>query len=324
MTLIEPVMAGIKFGQTFYFNNDIGETSQENDAEGNLIEVLNVIQVVDGTIEEILHLIGYHYDVVQHLLVDNVLRAADETNKSLTELTIQAPGAFIIEENGFLFGVIIDKHKKLSLAGVIRSIFKPKYNDLALVIDKEGFEDSNIKDYSIKKWLREGGLYGIVTNGGYMFVQTNEPKKDDFAQLTLMINQTYFLFNKNNVVWSRTDPSTLEIESEKLSSKDCLLINQGACLWTAHGFEILGNGNLVIDFHHLETFNCASHDSVEKAQLIKKIHVKGNRILFASDSDSDDEGKVNSKSDDEEVLDDNQSKGIVCLDQSEEIETDSF
>lgn len=315
-------MAGIKFGQTFYFNNDIGEAAQENDTEGNLIEILNVIQVVNGTIEEILHLIGYHYDNIQHLLVDNVLRAADETKKSLTELTIQAPGAFIIEENGFLFGVIIDKHKKLSLAGVIRSIFKPKYNDLALIIDKEGFEDSNIKDYSIKKWLKEGGLYGIVTHGGYMFVQTNEPKKDDFAQLTLMINQTYFLFNENNVVWSRADPNTLEIESEKLASKDCLLISQGACLWTTHGFEILGNGNLVIDFHHLETFNCVSHDSVEKAQLMKKIRVKGNRILFASDSD--DESKVNSKSDDKKELNDDQSKGIVRLDESEEIQTDSF
>lgn len=254
------------------------ETKLHVDANGKVVKnpenttdlylVPDVLQIVDGSLKDIEHLVGYGREQIHELLDDNmVLHSSDAVQEKLDELPPRAPGAFLVEDDGVLYGLIIDRYNELKIVGTIQKVVPGRHGRefrafrLKEITEKEteGWEFCNPKEIFISTIIENGGYLGMVSLDGYCFLQL-EPVTSGFAKLGLVLQNGYFFLERRRVIWTRQKPQLrivdMEIGCSDLEREDCIVACCGAVVYKDNDsdMEVFGRSNAIVNYTALKEF----------------------------------------------------------------------
>jgi hypothetical protein len=115
--------------------------------------VTSVSQIIDGAVDQVIHLIGYPNNHIQHLTTDGVIRSTNELNTQLKRLPSRAPGSYLLQENDKLCVVIIDWNSEAKVVGLINEVIPRQQTNgkcNTVVIHKDGnWKTTNSRDHEL-------------------------------------------------------------------------------------------------------------------------------------------------------------------------------
>ncbi len=221
--------------------------------------VRSVSQVIDGAVDEVIHLIGYPNNHIQHLTTDGVMRSTNEVNSQLKQLPPRAPGSYLLQENDKLYGVIIDWNSETKVVGLIIEVIpRQQTNDKCntVVIHKDGnWKTTNSRDHELPALISGEALFGIVANNGFLFLKTKDSTLEQLSQLVLIQQKGYFIIEDAKVDWIRSKVGLkigqMELRVTTLEPRECLVSRRSGCVRNGDRFELFGRGNAIVSFDAL-------------------------------------------------------------------------
>ena len=248
-------IAGVMFNQSFSIDKD-GKIVSDF---GNRIS--NVIQVIDGSIEDVLHLIGYNQEKIEELLENGILKSSFEINEKISEFPERSPGVFLLEKDELLYGVVIDENHQAKLVGVVCHVLPmikngEKYESV-IVSANGSWRLSNLNQQDITMIRKNESNIGIVVLDGFFFLQI-DLLDDGLAELVLILEDSYFIIEKVPVEcvkvkeFIRQEDGQNEVVITKLTCNECIVSSCGGCIRTAEGLKIYGKGYTIINSFALQ------------------------------------------------------------------------
>lgn len=242
-------------GLKFYQNVFVDPVGRVQNVETNSC-VKRVVQVIDGTLEDVLHLVGYQYECIENLVKDNILRASDEVNISLKELPQRTPSAYLLQGNGLIYGVIINEKGEARIVGIIRHVIPGTHDDTnyrAVIIAKDAsWTFCNPKDINIQEKIEAGAHFGMTSISGSLFLQVKQCRNEEMAELVLVLEKGFFIIEESNIDWIRLKTclsiGAVEPKITALEKEDCIVSFCGACICKQDGFQLFGSGNAIIRY----------------------------------------------------------------------------
>ena len=223
--------------------------------------VTGVTQVVEGDIDQVLHLIGYGVLDLDELTSDGILSASDEVNEKLKLLGPRSPSSHLLVHNNRLYGVVVDHQNQSRVLGLIDCVIPNKqinsdFNTNTLVIGRDGvWKTMRSKDFNLDNLVDSGVVFGIVSEHGFAFFESGKPSEEEMSKLVLVLNKGYFVIEDTKVNWTRLQVG-LRIDEFKtktttLAPKECIVCLRGGYLRTGDRLEVFGSQNAVVDYDSL-------------------------------------------------------------------------
>ncbi len=245
----------------------------------------SVSQVIDGAVDEVIHLIGYPNNHIQHLTTDGVMRSTNEVNSQLKQLPPRAPGSYLLQENDKLYGVIIDWNSEAKVVGLINEVIpRQQTNDKCntVVIHRDGnWKTTNSRDHELPALISGGALFGMVANNGFLFLQTKDSTLEQLSQLVLIQQKGYLIIEDAKVDWIRSKVGLKigQIESRvtTLEPRECLVSIRGGCVRNGDRFELFGRGNAIVSFDALHnTLISMRNAGLSQRQYEREVYLEVN------------------------------------------------
>jgi hypothetical protein len=245
--------------------------------------VRSVSQVIDGAVDEVIHLIGYPNNDIQHLTTDGVMRSTDELNSQLKQLPPRAPGSYLLQENDKLYGVIIDSNSEAKVVGLINEVIPRQQTNgkcNTVVIHRDGnWETTNSRDHELPALISGGALFGMIANNGFLFLQTKDSTLEELSQLVLIQQKGYFIIEDAKVDWVRSKVGLkigqMESRVTTLEPFECLVSRRGGCVRNGDRFQLFGSGNAIVSFDALNNMFI----SMRNAGRAQRREVRGSKFL---------------------------------------------
>lgn len=271
-------IASVLFNQSFSIDED-----------GKIVSdfgkrISNVIQVIDGSIENVLHLIGHNQEKIEELLENDILKSSFEINEKISKFPERSPGVFLLEKDGLLYGVVIDENHKAKLVGVVRHVLPMTKNDEkyeSVITSADGsWKLSNLNQQDVTMIRKNESNFGIVVLDGFFFLQVGLPD-DGLTELVLILEDSFFIIEKAPIEcvkvkeFVRQENGQNEVVITKLTCNECIVSRCGGCIRTAEGLKIYGKGNTIINSFSLQeclfSMNQSTENGVSKDVFCEEI-----------------------------------------------------
>lgn len=270
------------------------------DEDGKIVSdfgkrISNVIQVIDGSIEDVLHLIGYNQDKIEELLENGILKSSFEINEKISEFPERLPGVFLLEKDELLYGVVIDENHQAKLVGVVCHVLPMTKNgekyESVIVSANGSWKLSNLNQQDITTIRKNESNFGIVVLDGFFFLQIGLPG-DGLAELVLILEDSYFIIEKVPIEcvkvkeFIRQENGQNEVVITKLTCNECIVSSCGGCIRTTEGLKIYGKSNTIINSFTLQSclfsMNQPTENGVPKDVFCSEI-VSSNDLFVVPD-----------------------------------------
>lgn len=198
-------------------------------------EIKGVYECVSCSVKDVLPLIGHSYAAMSKLLRnDQFLPFNTDVIKDLNEET-RKPSCFLVKENDQLYGVVIADEDQASVVGIVKQVLPAGQDDQrknVVMLNTDGqLMLTNTADIDMDEIISEtNAKLGVVSLDGYLLV-----KQNDSEDLTLILQQGYFILEDGDVTWMRWNPTPVPVDTEqtewvkltKLRSKEIFVTNSG-------------------------------------------------------------------------------------------------
>jgi hypothetical protein len=232
--------------------------------------VNNVIKVINGTLESVLHLIGYSYMQIRKLNRELSIRYDTEQNRefvlSLFESQInddlkksRPVRTHIVLYDNRLYGVIIDKGIARICGHINRVISCPKDDNnnvphmRGIRIDRTNNENNWFScDTEVRNLIENGKHIIEVSEKGALFIVSNGERIghqfDD--QLLLIIGHGFAVIDDSPQIpvhWIRTKQNLKEYqrESTQLTSGESIVVAFAAISISCDHYKVYGTGSVI-------------------------------------------------------------------------------
>jgi len=220
-------------------------------------QIKGVSRVIDGTIDRVIHLIGYPNTDIENLITAGIIRSTNQIKSQLKQLPPRAPGSYLLQKDERLYGVIVDSNGEARIAGRVNCVIPSQQSNgycNTVMIEKDGdWKTCSSKDFDLRVMIATGAVFGIVSNDGFVFIQTKISPNQQLSQLVLIQQKGYFVICDTNVDWIRLKVGLhigkIESRVTRLEPFECIVSRSGGCVRNGDRFELFGSGNAIINFN---------------------------------------------------------------------------
>ena len=229
----------------------------------------NVVKVINGSLESVLHLIGFSLtqlkQINRELALNRSTQQKDEFEFSLTESEIsenyqkllkERPSrAHVIEHENRLYGVVVDEGMA-RICGQIKRIIPKRVTadnnsilNRGIKISTNSSEGQHLKyEDEVKKHIESGQHCVIVSEKGSAFVVPSDSTGHQYeTPLTLVLGHGFVLINETTVQWIRTKQHLRDErrESTQLSTNESIVVSFAAICIGSNHIKVCGSGSVV-------------------------------------------------------------------------------
>ena len=245
----------IRFDANIYVSSG-GQVSKDK-TDSCVHFVCGVVEVVNGSVDQVLHLMGHPYYELNGLVDnDGCLNTTPEVNDRFEGSLPRPPASHLVLQDNRLFRVVIDGNNDCRVVGAISQVV-PSGDANVLKCGRDGIWTTiRSKDIDINSMVANGVVFAVVSEGGFAFIQTDVCPPQEMSELTLVVNKGYIVLEETALHWTRLRVGLRRDEfatnTTKLLAEECVVTGRGGYLRRDDHFEVFGSHNAVVYFKALK------------------------------------------------------------------------